>query len=71
MNSRQRVVRAVEMTGPDRVPIMHDTLPGAFARYGEALEGLYRKYPEDVINVGSATSGEFGPQVGALSLDPW
>ena len=71
MNSRQRVVRAVEMTGPDRVPIMHDTLPGAFTRYGEALEGLYRKYPEDVINVGSATSGEFGPEVGAASRDPW
>ena len=57
MNSRQRVIRAIEMTGPDRIPIMHDTLPGAFARYGEALEGLYRRYPDDVVNVGSATYG--------------
>ncbi len=71
MNSRQRVIRAIEMTGPDRVPIMHDTLPGAFSRYGEALDGLYRKYPDDVINVGSATFGEFGPEIGTPSRDPW
>ena len=71
MNSRERVIRAIEMTGPDRTPIMHDTLPGAFARYGEALEGLYHKYPEDVINVGSATYGEFGPEIGTPSRDPW
>jgi len=71
MNSRQRVPRAIEMTGPDRTPIMHDTLPGAFARYGEALEGLYRRYPDDVVNVGSATYGEFGPEIGTPSRDPW
>jgi len=71
MDSRQRVVRAVTMTGPDRVPIMHDTLPGAFTRYGEALEDLYRQYPADVVNVGSATYGEFGPEIGEPSRDPW
>ena len=70
MNSRQRVIRAVEMTGPDRTPIMHDTLPGATVRYGEALGALYRKYPDDVINVGSATYGEFGPEIGTPSRDP-
>ena len=46
MNSRQRVVRAIEMTGPDLVPIVHDTLPGARARYGRALEDLHRRYPD-------------------------
>jgi len=59
------------MTGPDRVPLMHDTLPGARSRYGVALEGLYRKYPDDVVHVGSATSGEFGPEIGVPSRDPW
>ncbi len=71
MNSRQRVIRAIEMTGPDRTPIMHDALPGAFVRYGEALEGLYRRYPDDVVNVGSATYGEFGPEIGTPSRDSW
>lgn len=71
MNSRERVIRAIEMTGPDRVPLMHVTLPGAFTRYGDALWDLYRKYPDDVAQVGSATSGEFGPQVGTPSRDPW
>ena len=71
MNSRQRVNRAIEMTGPDRVPVMHDTLFGAFSRYGKALEDLYRKYPADVVNVGSATYGEFGPEINVPSRDPW
>lgn len=71
MNRRERVVRAIEMTGPDRVPLMHVTLPGAFARHGRALEELYREYPDDVVNVGDATYGEFGPQVGVPSRDPW
>jgi len=57
--------------GPDRVPLMHDTLPGARSRYGAALEALYRKYPDDVVHVGSATSGEFGPEIGVPSRDPW
>ena len=71
MHSRERVIRAIEMTGPDRVPIMHVTLPGASVRYGEALESLYREYPEDVVKVGSATYGEFGPEIGEPSCDPW
>ena len=71
MNRRERVIRAIEMTGPDRTPIMHDTLPGAFARHGKALDELYRKYPDDVVHVGSATCGEFGPEIGVPSRDPW
>jgi hypothetical protein len=71
MNSRQRVLSAIEMTGPDRVPLMHETLPGAWTRYGDALKDLYDKYPDDVVHVGSATFGEFGPEIGAPSRDPW
>jgi uroporphyrinogen decarboxylase len=46
-------------------------LPGAVARYGEALEELYQRYPADVCNVGAATAGEYGPQVGVPSRDTW
>ena len=71
MNSRERVRRAVEMSGPDRVPLTHVTLPGAFVRYGLALHDLYRRYPADAVNVGSATCGEFGPRIGVPSRDTW
>ena len=59
------------MTGPDRVPIMHGTLPGAIARHGHALEELYRRYPEDVLHVGKVSDADFGPQIGVPSRDPW
>jgi uroporphyrinogen-III decarboxylase len=71
MNSRERMIRAIEMRGPDRVPLTHATLPGAYTRYGTALDDLYRKYPSDVFDVGSATFGEFGPQIGVPSHDAW
>jgi len=71
MNSRERVIRAIEMSGPDCLPITHAVLPGAFARYGTALEELYKRYPSDAISVGGATTGEFGPQIGVPSRDTW
>ena len=71
MNSRERVLRAIEMTVPDRVPLMHGTLPGAISRHGQALKDLLQRYPSDVLNVGSATFGEFGPEIGTPSRDPW
>jgi uroporphyrinogen decarboxylase len=71
MDSRQRVLHAIERRGPDRIPLTHATLPGAFARYGAALEELYRRYPSDVVNVGAATAGEYGDTVGVPSRDTW
>ncbi len=59
------------MTGPDRVPIMHGTLPGAMARHGQALEDLYRRYPQDVLTVGQATFGQYSLRIGVPSRDPW
>jgi len=71
MNSRERVIRAIEMTGPDRIPIAHSTLPGAFIRHGERLEDLYRKYPSDVISLGATGEGEFSGKAGVESTDAW
>ena len=71
MNSRERVIRAIEMSGPDRVPITHATLSGAVVRYGAALDELYRRYPSDVQSVGAATTGEFSPEIGVPSRDTW
>ena len=71
MDSRERMIRAIEKRAPDRVPLTHATLPGAVAKYGAALHDLYIKYPSDVIGVGAATSGEFGDQIGVPSRDTW
>jgi len=49
MNSRDRVVAALEFGGPDRVPVMHRTLPGAFRAHGEELTALYERCPSDVM----------------------
>jgi len=71
MNSRERVIRAIEMSGPDRIPIVHSTLAGAFTRYGERLNGLYMKYPSDVISLGATGKGEFSGKAGVESTDAW
>jgi hypothetical protein len=58
MNSRERYTRAVKFAGPDRVPIMHRTIPGAFRRHGKALEALYARHPSDVL-LSPSTRGWF------------
>ena len=49
MNSRERYLRALTFQRPDRVPIMHHSVRGAFRVHGQALEDLYAKYPGDVL----------------------
>ncbi len=57
MNSRERYLRAIKFDGPDRVPIMHRSLPGSHRIHGEKLEAIYRRYPSDVLV--SSTGGWF------------
>jgi uroporphyrinogen decarboxylase len=59
LNSRERYTRTITFTGPDRVPIMHRTLPGSFRKYGKALEDLYARYPSDVL-LSPASQSWFG-----------
>lgn len=47
MKGRERVIRAIEFEGPDRIPIMHSVLPGAMDRHGKRLEELFLRYPSD------------------------
>jgi len=49
MEPKERVIRAIEFSGPDRPPVMHWTLPGTYRVYGAQLEALYNRYPSDVL----------------------
>lgn len=50
MNARERVLRAITRTGPDRAPIHHYIFPGAFYRHGAALRRIAERYPDDFGN---------------------
>jgi len=52
MDSRERVFRALERTGPDRLPIFQQLLPGARLAYGMRLEELLQQYPSDFSDAG-------------------
>jgi hypothetical protein len=47
MESRERVVRAIHFSKPDRPPISHAILPSAQYHYGEALKAITDAVPED------------------------
>lgn len=47
MNSRERVLRAIQFGRPDRPPISHAILPSAQYHYGEALKAITDSVPED------------------------
>jgi uroporphyrinogen decarboxylase len=78
MDSRERYVRALTFDGPDRVPLMHCTLRGAWLAHGKRLEELYARYPSDVL-LSSRSHGPFafaGSERGqwadgAVTWDDW
>ncbi len=47
MNSRERVLRAIQFQKPDRPPISHAILPSAQYHYGDALKQITDAVPED------------------------
>lgn len=47
MNSRQRVISAIELSGPDRVPVFHGVLPAALLKHGQPLADLLNEYNHD------------------------
>lgn len=46
MTSRDRVMAAIDFTGPDRIPFRHCVLPASFQRH-PGLPGLLARYPSD------------------------
>jgi uroporphyrinogen decarboxylase len=50
MPPRERILAAIEFTGPDRCPIHHYAFPGAIWRHGQRFLDLAGKYPDDFGN---------------------
>ncbi len=71
MNSRERVIRAIEFGGPDRLPYRHNVLPGAYLRYGAALSELLARYPSDFAETGYREPSEYGAAIGVGQADAW
>jgi len=47
MTPRERVTRAIEFSGPDRIPVHRYVFPGAFYRHGQKLADLLNRWPDD------------------------
>ncbi len=71
MDGRERVTRAIEFGGPDRLPIKHILLPGAMLRHGKALAALLERYPEDFAPTGYGEPAEYGDRIGVPQADAW
>jgi hypothetical protein len=51
LNSKERVIRAIEFDGPDRVPLRHSYRFATLDRYGDEFANLLAKYPSDFREV--------------------
>lgn len=73
MNSRERMIRAIEFKGPDRVPVAHIVLPAAVQQFGHDLEHLLDdEFPDDVGGWWKTLAYDASPmyQVGRY-VDDW
>lgn len=70
MNSRERVIRAIEFDGPDRIPNGCYWLPGAENKYGRALQNLFQRFPRDFHQFVASFSSYVGYKDG-INKDVW
>lgn len=50
INSFERVKKAIHFDYPDRIPIMHAILPGAWLKYRDRLYEIVKKFPSDFVH---------------------
>jgi hypothetical protein len=71
VESLERVQRAIHFEDPDRIPIKHHTLIGAWNRYGDRLREVYGRYPADMVFLTFKSSDEYGPAPREGVRDEW
>lgn len=47
MNSKERVISAINFENPDRLPIIHAPLPIALIKYGDEIINIMKRFPQD------------------------
>ncbi|MEM2842219.1 MAG: hypothetical protein QW201_02845, partial [Thermoproteota archaeon] len=47
MKPRERVIATITLDKPDRAPILHSPLPCALLKYGEEINKIFTRYPQD------------------------
>lgn len=64
MDSRERVMRAVNFEGPDRVPISYAGIyQAAYEKYGESLKKILAKYLNDFSHGGLSSTGVYRREI--------
>ena len=57
-DSFERVKKAIHFNYPDRIPIMHAILPGAWLKYGDSLYEIVKKIPGDLASENTKLSSK-------------
>ncbi len=74
MNSRDRVIKAVEHGSPDRVPNGCYALPSSYSQHCGKLEQIFQRYPSDFhqfVTSWATVAGDSIPYKGGFNRDPW
>ncbi len=67
MTHCERVTRAIERTGPDRVPVFHCPFPGTLSKHGPPVVDLLNSRPDDFAADGFSLPPE--PEPGAPDIE--
>jgi uroporphyrinogen decarboxylase len=62
MTSKEIVLRTLEFKNQDRIPYDAWILPGAFTKYGSAMNALTEKYPVDIIQMNGPSDYGWNPE---------
>lgn len=71
MESRERVFRAVEFGGPDRIPLSYNLSPGCKLRHAGALAELRARFPSDFAETGFVEFEGYTQRVDVPERDAW
>ena len=73
MNSRERVVAALQFKNPDRIPVDMWIHRATQLKYGQDLDALLEQYPLDIVRLFGPTDRNFYPEMSDVGdiKDAW
>jgi len=70
LNSKERVLSAIEFDGPDRIPNMYSYRTATLTKYGRDFRDLLNRYPSDFYHPKRTKDSLEGSDAGAM-VDEW